>query len=57
MPDITIALDMEGTIISDEQGRIPRPGLYTFLEGCRQLGRVVIYTMVDPDTTRDITQG
>lgn len=52
----TIALDLEGTIISSEKTRIPRPGLYDFLEACRQLGRVVIYTMVDDETSREITE-
>lgn len=34
----------------------PGQAFYNFLEGCRQLARVVIYTMVDPDTAREITR-
>lgn len=52
---ITIALDLEGTLISDETTRIPRPGLYDFLEACKELGRVMIYTMVDEETAEEIT--
>ncbi len=50
----TIALDLEGTLITDAEQPIPRPGLFAFLEACRQLGRVVIYTMVDQDTSQEI---
>ena len=56
MMPVTIALDLEGTIISDEVKRIPRPKLYPFLETVRSLGRVVVYTMVDPETAREILQ-
>ncbi|WDP89305.1 MAG: hypothetical protein HUN04_06010 [Desulfobacter sp.] len=54
--DFTIALDLEGTLITDEKSRIPRPGLYDFLEACRDLGRVVQYTMVDEETVREIAR-
>jgi hypothetical protein len=29
-----IALDLEGTLISNARRQIPRPGLYQFLEAC-----------------------
>lgn len=56
MDTFTIALDLEGTLITDEKKRIPRPGLYNFLEACRKLGRVVQYTMVDEETVRKIAK-
>lgn len=45
-----IALDLEGTLISNAISQIPRPGLHHFLEACRNLcGRVVIFTTVKED--------
>lgn len=45
-----IALDLEGTLISNAMSQIPRPGLYDFLEGCKAItDRVVIYTTVKKD--------
>lgn len=42
-----IALDVEGTLISNAVSQIARPGLYDFLEKCRILcNRVVIFTTV-----------
>lgn len=44
----TIALDLEGTLISNAMSQIPRPGLYEFLEGCKAITpRIVIYTTVN----------
>lgn len=31
----TLALDLEGTLISNAVSQISRPGLYSFLEYCR----------------------
>jgi hypothetical protein len=31
---IVIALDLEGTLISNAVSQFPRPGLYSFLEYC-----------------------
>ncbi len=45
--DFTIALDLEGTLIVSAGSMIPRPGLYEFLENCRSLGRVVVYSVVE----------
>lgn len=42
-----IALDVEGTLISNAMSQIARPGLHDFLEACRNLcNRVVIFTTV-----------
>ena len=50
-----IALDLEGTLISNAMSQIPRPGLYAFLEECKVITqRVVIYTTVREDRFRDI---
>lgn len=45
-----IALDLEGTLISNAMSQIARPGLYDFLEECRNLcSRIVIFTTVKED--------
>lgn len=49
-----IALDLEGTLISNAVSRIPRDGLSSFLEGCRELGRVVVFTSVPESLFRSI---
>ena len=42
-----LALDLEGTLISNAVTQFPRPGLIDFLEQCRALvPRVVMYTTV-----------
>ena len=42
-----VALDLEGTLISNAMSQIPRHGLYEFLELCSQhLPEVVLYTAV-----------
>ena len=52
---MVIALDLEGTLISNAVSQIPRPDLTTFLEGCRVLAaRVVIFTTVSEDRFRAI---
>ncbi len=52
-----IALDLEGTLISTAETRVPRPGLYRFLEFCsRQFERVAIFTAVDEVTFREIAE-
>ena len=44
---LTIALDVEGTLISNAVSQLPRPGLFTFLEYCHQnFDRLVIFTAV-----------
>lgn len=50
-----LALDLEGTLISNAMSQIPRPGLYDFLEEVKALfPRVVMYTTVKEDRFRDI---
>ena len=42
-----IALDVEGTLISNAMSQFPRPGLKFFLEQCQQrASRVVIFTAI-----------
>lgn len=53
----TIALDLEGTLISNAMSQFPRPGLYDFLVGCKQVSdRVVIYTTVNENRFRSIAE-
>ena len=50
-----IALDLEGTIISNAMSQIARTGLYEFLESCHRLcNRVVIFTTVKEILFRQI---
>ncbi len=50
-----IALDLEGTLISNAMSQIPRPGLGEFLAACRDLAeRVVMFTTVDETVFRPI---
>jgi hypothetical protein len=50
----TIALDIEGTLISNAISQFPRPGLFHFLEDCRALGNVVFFTSVPPRKVEEI---
>ena len=50
-----LALDLEGTLISNAVSQIPRPGLYTFLEQMReQFDHLVMFTTVDEGLFRRI---
>ncbi|MEM9530895.1 MAG: NIF family HAD-type phosphatase [Pseudomonadota bacterium] len=50
-----IALDLEGTLVSNAMSQIPRPGLFTFLEGCAALaGEVVAFTTVREPPFREV---
>lgn len=50
-----LALDLEGTLISNAVSQIARPGLYDFLEDCRKLfPRIVIFTSVSEERFRSI---
>ncbi len=52
-----IALDLEGTLISNAMSQFPRPGLYGFLEFCRNnFQRVVLFTAVSESRTKNIVQ-
>jgi hypothetical protein len=51
----TLALDIEGTLISNAISQFPRPGLFEFLEFCRaSFPRVVVYTAVEEKRFRRI---
>ena len=50
-----LALDLEGTLISNAVSCFPRPGLYAFLEFCRdRFDRVVLFTTVPENRCRPI---
>lgn len=50
-----LALDLEGTLISNAVSQIPRPGLFEFLEKVSQIfERLVIYTTVREEKFREI---
>lgn len=52
-----IALDLEGTLISNAISQIPRPGLYNFLKQLKILfPRVVIFTAIEEVRFRKIAQ-
>jgi NLI interacting factor-like phosphatase len=54
---LTIALDLEGTLISNAVSQFPRPGLFTFLEYCHQkFDRLVIFTAVNEVRFRSIAR-
>ena len=54
---VIIALDLEGTLISNAVSQFPRPGLYSFLEYCHQnFHRVVIFTAVNELKFRQIAK-
>jgi hypothetical protein len=55
--NLTIALDLEGTLISNAISQFPRPGLFTFLEYCHQnFNRLVIFTAVNEVRFRSIAR-
>lgn len=48
-----IALDFEGTLVSNAISLFPRPGLFDFLEFCRvSFERIVMFTYVDENNLR-----
>ncbi|MEG3191608.1 NIF family HAD-type phosphatase [Lysobacter sp. D1-1-M9] len=53
-----LALDLEGTLISNAVSQIPRPGLFQFLVACRELfPRIVMFTTVREPQFRCIADG
>jgi len=53
----TLALDLEGTLISNAMSQFPRPGLRAFLEACAQaVDRVVVFTAVSEERSRSICE-
>lgn len=52
-----LALDLEGTLISNAMSQIPRPGLFEFLRRCREMfPRVVVFTTVSEEKFREIAR-
>ena len=52
-----LALDLEGTLISNAMSQIARPGLYEFLCECRELfTRIVMFTAVSEEMFRPIAE-
>lgn len=52
-----IALDLEGTLISNAISQTPRPYLHAFLDGCREITvRIVMFTTVSEERFRQIAQ-
>ena len=50
-----IALDIEGTLISNAMSQFPRPRLHDFLVSCKEItDRVVIFTTVPEPLFREI---
>mgnify|MGYP004712337163 CR=1 FL=1 len=50
-----LAMDLEGTLISNAVSQIPRPGLYQFLEAVNsKFDRLGIYTTVPEALLRSI---
>lgn len=57
MKPTILALDLEGTLISNAISQIPRPGLHTFLVAARPLfDQMVIFTTVPEDRVRSISE-
>jgi hypothetical protein len=52
---LVIALDLEGTLISNAISQFPRPGLYKFLEFCESnFSRIVLFTSVPKNRCQSI---
>ncbi|MDO3384929.1 NIF family HAD-type phosphatase [Gilvimarinus sp. SDUM040013] len=52
-----IALDLEGTLISNAVSQFPRPGLLDFLNKCKSMcSRVVIFTTVREEVFRAVAK-
>lgn len=50
-----LALDLEGTLVSNAVSQIARPGLHVFLEFCRRaVPRLVLYTSVPERRVREV---
>jgi NLI interacting factor-like phosphatase len=55
--NLTIALDLEGTLISNAVSQFPRPRLFILLEYCHQnFARLVIFTAVNEVRFRSIAR-
>jgi len=50
-----LALDLEGTLISNVVSQFPRPGLFEFLTRCKEIfPRIVMFTTVPEDRFRKV---
>jgi NLI interacting factor-like phosphatase len=50
-----LALDLEGTLVSNAVSQIARPGLHEFLDFCRRaVARLVMYTSVPEAKVREV---
>lgn len=57
MNSYVLALDLEGTLISNAMSQIPRPGLAKFLTRCAELfPRIVMFTTVKEERFRNIAR-
>ncbi|MET3382352.1 NIF family HAD-type phosphatase [Variovorax paradoxus] len=57
MNSYVLALDLEGTLISNAMSQIPRPGLAEFLTRCAELfPRIVMFTTVKEERFRRIAR-
>lgn len=56
MPLTTLALDLEGTLISNAVSQLPRPGLHDFAAFCLSRFTVYIFTAVREPRARDILE-
>jgi len=57
MHSYVLALDLEGTLISNAMSQIPRPGLAEFLTRCAELfPRIVMFTTVKEERFRNIAR-
>ncbi|MCU1206317.1 NIF family HAD-type phosphatase [Stenotrophomonas maltophilia] len=57
MKPTILALDLEGTLISNAISQIPRPGLYRFLVGMRsKFDQLVIFTTVPEERVHQIAE-
>ncbi|MHC1671701.1 NIF family HAD-type phosphatase [Stenotrophomonas maltophilia] len=55
MKPTILAMDLEGTLISNAVSQIPRPGLFSFLENVRvQFGQLVLFTSVPEPLAKKI---
>ncbi len=53
----TLALDLEGTLISNAVSQFPRPGLFDFLESCRAtFPTLVVFTAVGEERFRIVAR-
>jgi hypothetical protein len=50
----TLALDLEGTLISNAVSQLPRPGLHAFTSFCLEHFSVLLFTAVSEQRTRRI---